>query len=616
MENDIHPLDSSSNSSSNSSSSNSSNNSSSNSTWEIVYPHQLSDTSIRSASPSPPQPESQPQRPFYSNGRNSNVYITLTQNYDSLHNSYIDPTTTIELILHIHLFKTLPGMSTGCIRSRDDDEDPALSRTNTKSTTTTTTTNMVQITIHIPRLYPHIPPTIYRIDYCNETDLHHAWHTRQTTPVDVVNEDDIHQQTMMMIMMIMIRNTGVPPSSKILQQYHYPTVIDQQMNSINSCINPSSLRHHHDRWIAGNYYKLNSTAPQESTHNHHHHHHENTMDSVNDYQNKYRFKYSQPLQEIILLSNPGDYEDCDTEHASSTSATCSNDILYIHKWTPIHRISDVIDWIVNGIIEPIPLGYDCDGTVTTLTTTSNHVNNVTTEMMTTSMDLPQQQPHPMNQSFTGITGSHNHNILMLDEEKDEYGSTYHGQYHFNNEPVTATHQQQQEHNSTKNYNTQNDGPMKSSSSSSVLTKQRRNSLPSSTIDEYYSYDNSNDMTMEQVNLPTENNTDSITASIFLHPNRFHVGYHCDDNHDTVDNTNVHCPMDSDTPASSAVCQSRPQLQPSRPVAATVNGYWNNRSETKDRHHNDNSICKLSQNVKHTDCDGEVDDDDDMDLSCS
>jgi hypothetical protein len=507
----------------------------------------------------------------------SNVYITLTHNNScSLHSGHIDPTTTIELMLQIHLLST----STSTSRRTRDHNDP-ISFESKHQLPTNSSTNIVQIIIHIPRLYPHVPPTIYRIDNCNSK-------TSDT--------------------MMMMRSHGIPPSSKILQQYHYPSTQHHHSNHYTTGRNHHNANNnsHPDRWIAGNYYKVNSSAQQECTHDRQHQHQEDnnsygrtrlydsSSGSDSDVQNEYRFKYTQPLQDIIVLSNPGDNEEYDTDHPSSTASrsTYTNGILYINKWTPIHRISDIIDWIVDEMIEPIPTGYEC------------HETNTTANVATT-MVPPLAPPQIINQYNNNCN-----TVMIFDEEKDEY-AMYRG-------PYRSTNQQQPQ--------PQNDNNAKASS---TMTTQRRNSLPSSTRYDN-AYDNNYDTPMDHMNVSTEATN---TASDFLNPNRFHVGYKCNDNHDTVNNSNVGCGVDAKTTiTTTSISVSKHQPPPPSRSNPAVHGYWNNRSEKTSGYSNDDdddddmnkdvttspSLAMHDKKCKSSHHDNKIDgddnDNDDMDIS--
>jgi hypothetical protein len=377
--------------------------------------------------------------------------------------------------------------------------------------------NRVKIILHIPRLYPHVPPTIDCIDYYYHDDDHHHHHYDNTA------HDSNHDN-----------------------DYHHQQQPQQQK---------------HDRWIAGNYYKapkpslspsVLSLSPYEKAAMcdstllppplpYHSDNCQSTHDNSNHYSNNhtnYRFKHDAPLQDIIILSSPGDNEDYDNPTSSSSSTTCRNHILYIEKWTPIHRISDVIDWIVDGIVEPIPTTGDNIAANDDTTTT---VNVVTKD------------------------NRNNYNASMsFDEEKDEYGGKYDSIHH-----ALTKSQRSPTLRPTTNETTCGDGKSEMLSSNYII--QRQNSLPSSTTKDEYRYDNSH----EQMNIVTESSSssavaavDTNTTSTFLHPNRFHVGYqHDDDHHNITTNTTTK------NRASLSLSNSRP--------IPMVNGYWNNRSMTTD-----------------------------------
>ena len=101
--------------------------------------------------------------------RDSNVSVTLTHFTGSCPIDHIDPTTTVELILKIHLWST-SGSSIHHRRDLDHEEN---SNSVVANHHHHTGTNVVQIILHIPRLYPHVPPTIDRLDYSYQHDIHH-----------------------------------------------------------------------------------------------------------------------------------------------------------------------------------------------------------------------------------------------------------------------------------------------------------------------------------------------------------------------------------------------------------------------------------------------------------
>jgi hypothetical protein len=194
----------------------------------------------------------------------------------------------------------------------------------------------------------------------------------------------------------------------------------------------------------------------------------------------------------------------------------------------------------------------------------------------TTMMIPIPTPPPH------LVDSHTNcdNVMILDEEKDEYCGQYGStKYNFSNQPSVKHQQQYQQKERDTNASINGIG---NSNESSTLTLQRRDSLPSSTR-----YDNSIDMSMEH----STQEADDLMASNFLNPNRFHVGYKCNNNHDMVkynmDNHNHNTSTRIDTNPTSAHSVSKHQTPPliSRHIPKW-NGYWNNRNYITNNHDDD------------------------------
>jgi ubiquitin-protein ligase len=165
-----------------------------------------------------------------------------------------------------------------------------------------TSSSSTTLHLHIPRLYPHRPPVVRRMDHARPL----ATPSRDNPPIPM-----------------------------------YPGVVPAQASPTTRLVPRNNHHYHHfNRWIAGNF--LHSSSWQNSAHGTSHGNHDA---SLLHRSHRCRLKCPSALHSIVVTSSP------ETPLSSaSTMDDTQHHTVWITQWTPVHRITDLVDWLVAAML--------------------------------------------------------------------------------------------------------------------------------------------------------------------------------------------------------------------------------------------------------------------------
>jgi hypothetical protein len=420
---------------------------------------------------------------YHSKNTASNLYITVTQDL-------LDP---MELILNVIERNTeTHSYDYGTNNNNSNQSEQQHQQPPSSSTT---------IYLHIPRLYPHQPPMIHHIDHYRP-------------PKEQQQQQQRHNSTSSPI--LSFQKSAINFNDHLDCNKESPTISPHIMSML-PLTSPSKVYNpHYHRWIAGNQISsihqqhnnnVNGTTDNFSARKQDNNHEDKNNNKNSSYM--YRLKCPSKVQGIVIRATPeellddDDNDDETTRHSNKkaqnynyNSNSDRDNVVYITRWTPLHRMSDIIQMILHCIVEQVDTtNSDCHN--------NNNGNN-------------DYDPNICNYNSNNNNNSNSNNRMIFQDEKknDDCISQF---PLITDNPQLFTVQQHQALDTHKRKSKQH-------SDNDSNTSHSMNHDCSDII-------SNNVETSLRHKLSTSSESDNNLLSL-LHPNRFDVGYN-NINHNTI-----------------------------------------------------------------------------------